>query len=46
MEVTYYGIPGRGESVRVLLAIGEIPFKDTPVDSKEWKTSGLKEATR
>lgn len=46
MEVTYYGIPGRGESVRLLLTIGEIPFKDTIVDMKEWRGAGIKERTR
>jgi glutathione S-transferase len=29
-----------------LLAIGDIPFKDTFVSGKEWKSTGQKEATR
>ena len=36
-EVFYYGIPGRGESTRLMLAIGGIDFTDTAMDSKEWK---------
>eukprot|EP00747_Dinoflagellata_sp_TGD_P168084 gnl/TRDRNA2_/TRDRNA2_193701_c0_seq1.p1 gnl/TRDRNA2_/TRDRNA2_193701_c0~~gnl/TRDRNA2_/TRDRNA2_193701_c0_seq1.p1 ORF type:complete len:226 (-),score=63.87 gnl/TRDRNA2_/TRDRNA2_193701_c0_seq1:320-997(-) len=45
MEVKYFAIPGRGESIRLLLAIGNIDFKDTPVDFKAFMTT-MKKQTR
>ena len=35
--VTYFGIPGRGEVVRLMLQIGGMPFEDVLVSSKEWR---------
>jgi|EP01049_Picozoa_sp_SAG25_P000623 glutathione S-transferase len=46
MELTYYPIPGRGESVRLLLAIAGRDFKDTFVSSDEWGAGGRKQSTR
>eukprot|EP00199_Chlamydomonas_sp_CCMP681_P008557 CAMPEP_0119106804 /NCGR_PEP_ID=MMETSP1180-20130426/6329_1 /TAXON_ID=3052 ORGANISM="Chlamydomonas cf sp, Strain CCMP681" /NCGR_SAMPLE_ID=MMETSP1180 /ASSEMBLY_ACC=CAM_ASM_000741 /LENGTH=97 /DNA_ID=CAMNT_0007092193 /DNA_START=74 /DNA_END=363 /DNA_ORIENTATION=- len=41
LELVYFALPGRGETTRVLLALGGIPFKDTHVGfGAEWE--GLK----
>lgn len=42
--VTYFGIPGRGEIVRLMLQIGGLPFDDVIISGKQWRD--LKPKTR
>ena len=35
-KVSYFGIPGRGESIRLALAIGGVAFQDDRIESKQW----------
>jgi prostaglandin-H2 D-isomerase / glutathione transferase len=35
-KVTYFGIPGRGESIRLALAIGGVAFQDERIEFKQW----------
>jgi prostaglandin-H2 D-isomerase / glutathione transferase len=37
-KVTYFAIPGRGESIRLALAIGGANFQDDRVQFKDWPT--------
>mmetsp|Transcript_5558 Transcript_5558/g.6419 ORF Transcript_5558/g.6419 Transcript_5558/m.6419 type:complete len:222 (+) Transcript_5558:19-684(+) len=36
-KLTYFGIPGRGESIRLALSIGKVPFTDDRITFPEWK---------
>lgn len=36
-KLTYFPVPGRGESIRLALAIGGIAFTDERVDFSQWK---------
>lgn len=44
----YYGIPGRGEVVRLMLELGGLPYEDQLVNGKEWRADGakMKKATK
>jgi len=37
-KFTYFNLPGRGESVRLALAIGGIPFQDERIEFQDWPT--------
>lgn len=37
LNLVYFGLPGRAESIRLALKIGGIPFTDTRVGFPEWK---------
>ncbi|CAD5228221.1 unnamed protein product [Bursaphelenchus xylophilus] len=36
IELTYFGIKGRGEAIRLILHYANVPFKDTRLNSTEW----------
>ena len=44
-DVKYYGIPGRGEAVRLMLKLKGTKYTETYIDSKTWK-AGEKENTK
>lgn len=35
-KLTYFGLPGRGESIRLALAIGGVEFEDNRIEFKDW----------
>lgn len=35
-KLTYFGIPGRGESIRLALTIGKVPFVDERIPFPQW----------
>ena len=37
LKLTYFGIPGRGESIRLALRIGDIEFQDNRIAFPQWK---------
>ncbi|KAL7547878.1 hypothetical protein ACHAWF_011143 [Thalassiosira exigua] len=37
LKLVYFGIPGRAESIRLALKIGDIAFTDTRIGFPEWK---------
>ncbi|KAH6568129.1 hypothetical protein BASA50_000479 [Batrachochytrium salamandrivorans] len=38
LRLTYFGIKGRGEVLRLTLHIGGVPFEDDRIDGEGWKT--------
>lgn len=37
-KLTYFGIPGRGETIRLALSIGGVPFEDERIAFSDWGT--------
>lgn len=36
LKLTYFGLPGRGEAIRLILSIGGVPFENEIVSFTEW----------